>query len=198
MIRRALRCTFTVGMMGGLLLGCDRGESSPPADIPETPEPTAKAPPPLTALTFPAELRASYPKVSTFLDEILGAWLAGDYEGYRRLVSRAYAPEPRDRFEAIRDVTEAVTVESIEPVETTQLPNPAYRVVLSAELSAEHQARRGEKRRKLAIVVFKESGQWRMATAPAAHQPQNEPPPATSSAPTTSAPAYPWDEEGDY
>ena len=84
------------------------------------------------------------------------------------------------------------------PVIVPQVPSPAYRVLLSAELSAKHEARRGEKRRKLAIVVFQELGQWRMATAPAEYQPRDEPPPATSSAPTTSAPAYPWDEEGDY
>ena len=78
------------------------------------------------------------------------------------------------------------------------MPSPAYRVVFRAQLSEEHQARRGESSRELAIIVFKESGKWWMATAPEELQPVREPPPATSSAPAASAPSYPWDEEGDY
>jgi hypothetical protein len=180
-----------------MLCGCDRSESSPPAGT-AAPPASAVEPPPLTALTFPAEVRAPHPEISAFLDEVLGTWLAGDYEGYRRFVSRARTPESFERFEAIRDVTEALTVDSIEQVNVPQLPSPAYRVVLSAELSKEYEARRREKRRTLAIVVFKEVGEWRMAVAPAEYQPPDAPPPATSSAPTTSAPSYPWDEEGDY
>ncbi len=198
MIRRSLRCAISVAMLSGLLFGCDRGDNSKPTDDAGQSELSAETAAPRTALTFTPDVRTLHPEISAFLDEVLGTWLAGDYEGYRRFVSRAHTPETRERFDAIREVTEAITVESIEPLESPQVPSPAYRVLLSAELSAEHEARRQEKRRQLAIVVFQEVGQWRMATAPAEYQPRDEPPPATSSAPTTSAPAYPWDEEGDY
>lgn len=197
-IRRSLCCAFAVGTLSGLLSGCDRGESPNPADAAQPPEPTTATTTTLTALTFPTDVRAPHPEISAFLDEVLGTWLAGDYDGYRQFVSRAHTPQNRERFEAICQVTQAITVESIDPVDSPLLPSPAYRVVFNADLSEEHEARRGEKRRKLAIVVFKEVGQWRMATAPAEYQPQVEPPPATNSAPTASAPSYPWDEEGDY
>ena len=197
-VRRSLPCWIAVGILGGLLFGCDGGESSSPAGQSEPPTPMEHTPPPPPELMFPTELRVAYPEVSAFLDQFLGAWLAGGYEDYRRLVSRAHTPETRERFEGICEATKAVTVEAIEPVDSPQFPSPAWRAVFDVELSPEHEARRGEKRRKIAIVVFQELGRWRMAT-PADLQPPQEPPPtATSSAPTTSAPSYPWDEEGDY
>jgi len=198
-VRRSRSGWIAVGILGGLLFGCDSGESPSPAEQAEPPRATAETPlPPPALLTFSAELRAAHPAVSAFLDQFLEAWLARGYEDYRRLVSRAYTPETRERFEGICEATKAVRVEAIEPLDSPQFPSPAYRVVFDVELSPEYEARRGEKRRKIAIAVFQELGRWRMATS-ADLQPAEEPPPtATSSAPTTSAPSYPWDEEGDY
>lgn len=188
-----------MGILGVVLFGCDAGETPTPADEVAPPRPAAtEEPRPLAALTFPAELRAEHAEVSRFLDEFLGAWRSGEYERYRQLVGRAHAPETPERFEAIWAATQSVTVVAIEPFDSPEFPAPACRVIIEVEVSPEREARVGERRRKIAILVFKELGRWQMATAPAEYQPAEEPPPATSSAPTTSAPSYPWDEEGDY
>ena len=55
--------------------------------------------------------------------------------------------------------------------------------------------RRGDNSR-VAILVFEEEGELRMAPAPAEHQPDADEAGATSG-PTT-APSYPWDADGDY
>ena len=185
--------------LSAIMMGCERGARPPDESLGSPTTQTAATQPRRPLLTFPAQVRAPYPEASAFLDEFLSVWLSADYQGYRRLVSRAHTPESRERFLAICEVTEAVEVESIEQLpELPALPAPAYRVVFRAQLSKEHQARRGEARREIAIVVFREQGKWWMATAPEELQPSNEPPPASSSAPAASLPSYPWDEEGDY
>lgn len=185
-------------LLPGLLLGCDGSASSTSPGRADAKAPSTEAEQRLPTLTFPVELRTPYPQVSAFLDEFLNTCLAGDYVGYRRLVSRAFKPESRERFEAIYQATESVTVEAIEPIEIPRLPSPAYRVVSTVELDPQQQAKLRETQRKVAILVFKEGDDWRMAPAPAELQPRSQPSPATMSAPTASAPSYPWDEEGDY
>lgn len=184
-------------LLAGLLVGCD-GEGKSASKSGARSSPPAKPEQRLPTLTFPHEVRAAYPEVSAFLDEFLNTCLVGDYAGYRRLVSRAYTPESRERFDAIYQAIEAVTIESIEPIEILRVPPPVYRVTSTVELNSQERAQLRETHRKIAILVFREGDNWRMAPAPAEYQPGEEPPPATSSAPTTSAPSYPWDEEGDY
>lgn len=164
-------------------------------------------------LVFPTEIRSAQPEIGAFLDEFLNTWLSMDYLGYRRLVSRAHNPESRERFELICEATASVRVELIERVETREYPTPAYRTVFEVELTPEAAQRRREFERKIAILIFPELGEWRMAAAPAEFQPPKEisqldnlaAPEASSSieepgasATPASAPSYPWDEEGDY
>jgi hypothetical protein len=176
--------------------GCDSQPGDRRAE--QSPETPAKAHRPLPRVAFPRELRTEFPEISSFLDEFLGTCLVGDYAGYRRLVSRSFRPETRERFDAIYQAVRGVTVESIEKVDLPRLPPPVYLVVSDVELSAERSARLGESHRRIAILVLKELDRWRMAPAPAALQPADEESTATASAPaTTSAPSYPWDEQGD-
>lgn len=179
------------------LAGCD----SRPADqrAEEEADEPAKPQRPLPKVAFPRELRMEFPEISAFLDEFLGTCLVGDYAGYRRLVSRSFRPETRERFDAIYQAVQGVSVETIEEVELPQLAPPVYLVVSNVELSAERQEMLGETHRKIAILVLKELDRWRMAPAPASMQPGDRAQPATASAPaTTTMPSYPWDEEGDY
>ncbi|MFQ5806463.1 MAG: hypothetical protein ACE5I3_08435 [Phycisphaerae bacterium] len=185
-------------LVGGLLLGCDGEASSTAKSGGKAPEPSARPQQRLPTYDFAEGLRAAYPDAGAFVEEFLNTCLVGDYAGYRRLVSRAYTPESRERFEAIYQATEAVTVESIELIDIPRIPPPVYRVVSSVELNPQQQIRRSETRRKVAIVVFKEGEDWRMAPAPAELQPRDEPPPTAAATLTTTAPAYPWDEDGDY
>lgn len=176
------------------LTGCD----SRPAGEQSKAEESVEPPKPLPRVAYSRELRGQYPEISAFLDEFLSTCLVGDYAGYRRLVSRAFAPETRERFDAIYQAVEAVSVESIEQVDVSRLPPPVYLVVSNVELSAERRVKSRETHRTAAILVFKELDRWRMAPAPAALQPTEDEPEPTASAPTTTAPSYPWDEEGDY
>ena len=201
-------------LLAGLLLGCDSrpgsGASSEPTAAEGVNGSAGVAPSQSTAGGGPARprrlpvydisdgLRQAYPDVVVFLNEFLNTCLVGDYAGYRRLVSRAATPESRERFEAIYQATVAVTVESIEPVELPQVSPPAYRVVSRVEFNELHQERFGEVERQVAILVFREGEQWRMAPAPRELQPQKQPPPSTSPAAPGPALTYPWDQRGDY
>jgi len=176
---------------------CERQEHA--AVYPAQSQPVVAAPR-RPELTFPAEMRAAAPEISAFLDRFLDAWLNGNYPAYRRLVSRAHTPENRERFELISAATAAVTVEAVDLIETPRLPPPAYLAVFHVELTPDAAERRGESTRKIAIIVFKELEQWKMAAAPAEYQPKAPAPASAPAAPPASAPApeYPWDEEGDY
>lgn len=198
MSRRAAAWSIAGLVLGGLILGCERDTAPAGEAESEQLEPTAKPDQHLPTLTFASELREPYPEVAAFLDEFLNTCLVGDYAGYRRLVSRAHTPESRERFEAIYQATEAVTIESIQPIDLPRMPPPVYRVVSTVEFNPHQQVQLRETQRKVAILVFMEGGDWRMAPAPAKLQPRDQPPPATASAPTSSVPSYPWDEEGDY
>jgi hypothetical protein len=201
-MKRRARERACRGMLAALsicsLLGCDGGTDSAPTDNEKRTEPPARSAQRLPAYHIASGLRTEYPEAVAFLDEFLNTCLVGDYAGYRRLVSRAYTPETQERFEAIYRATEAVTVESIESIDVPRLPPPVYLVISAVELDPQQQIKLRETHRKIAILAFKEGEAWRMAPAPAGLQPKDEPPPATTSAPTTTAPAFPWDEDGDY
>lgn len=197
-MRKRLASGVWLILLCGILVGCDGGKNSTPTRGQEESEASAKAPPHLPTYQIASELRAQHAEVVAFLDEFLNTCLAGDYAGYRLLVSRTCAPESRERFEAIYHATLAVVVELIEQIEIASIPPPVYLVVSSVELDPQQQVRLRETQRKIAILVFKEDGQWRMAPAPPELQPAEKSPPTPTTAPTSSAPAYPWDEEGDY
>jgi hypothetical protein len=146
---------------------------------------------------FAPGLEEQYPRVTAFLRSFMETSLAGDYAGYRRMVSRLADPESRSRFETVLNALQKLTIESIEEVDLEQVPAPAYRVVSRVEFLPHHKVtlRRGDNSR-VAILVFEEDGELRMAPAPAEHQPSADEPEPTSG-PTT-APSYPWDADGDY
>jgi hypothetical protein len=180
------------------LLGCDRSE--PP--VPTTAEQRDTiAPPPdeqRPMYTFAPGLREDYPAVCGFVKEFLETCLVGDYEGYRKLVSRSVNPESKERFQAIYYAIKSVVVETIEPLEVREVPSPAYSVIATVDFHPERKVSlRAGQNRDIAILVFQERGQWRMMPAPAELQPGHKQP-TTTSAPTASAPHYPWDEDGDY
>ncbi len=196
--RRCIGRGVLAVLLAGMLLGCDGGSGSTPSGSEKTTEPPAQPAQQLPVYDIANGLRAEHPEVAAFLDEFLNTCLVGDYAGYRRLVSRAYAPESRERFDAIYQATEAVTIESIELIDVPRIPPPVYLIISAVELDPQQQIKLRETHREIAILVFKEGEAWRMAPAPPELQPKDEPPATTTSAPTTSAPAYPWDEDGDY
>jgi len=197
-VRGGVYRSVLAALLAGSLLGCDGGASSSPPTSETATEPAAQPAQRLPVYEITRGLRMEYPEVVAFLDEFLNTCLVGDYAGYRHLVSRAHTPESRERFDAIYQATEAVAVESVELIDVPRIPPPVYLVISAVELDPQQKIKLRETHRKIAILVFKEGEAWRMAPAPAELQPKDEPPPTTTSAPTTSAPAYPWDEDGDY
>ena len=132
------------------------------------------------------------------MQQFLETCLAGDYAGYRKLVSRLCDPESRDRFQAVLQGIRTLRVESIELVERPQVADEVYRIISTIDFQPGTKVRLRHKGNALAILVLKEDGDWRMMPAPGSLQPTEEEAPATSSAPTASAPSYPLDEDGDY
>jgi len=146
---------------------------------------------------FVAGLEQEYPEVVAFLRHFMETALAGDYAGYRRLVSRRADPESRTRFEKILNSLASLTIEEIRELDLPQLADQCYLVTSRVRFLPQRQValRRGNNS-PVAILVFEEEGEWRMCPAPPELQPPIEQTaePATS----TSAPAYPWQADGDY
>ena len=205
-VRRAM-VQQTFGLIAVLAAGCglascdrgrapDKGGAAPPAgaDFVQVPEHKPQ-------YAFAGDLATRRPQAAGFLRHFLETCLAGDYGGYRRLVTRAQEPESRARFEKILNALRAVTILSIEEVELPQVPPPAYLVIAEADFLPGQQAalRRHGGARKVAILVLEEEGEWRMAVAPADFQPADEEASSTSSsAPAEATPDYPWDRDSDY
>lgn len=150
------------------------------------------------AYTIPRPLLNEHAEVGRFVIHFLETCYAGDYQGYRNLVGRAFNPESEERFKAIYEAIESVVVDSIEPVRVPEVPPPAYLVISSVTFDPEHKVALRRPNRKLAMLVFREEDEWRMAPAPPQLQPQEEfePSAATSSAPAEPETHYPWDADG--
>jgi len=146
---------------------------------------------------FAAGLEDEYPDVVEFVHTFLETCLAGDYSGYRQMASRRRPPESRDRFQAIYHALRSVTVSAIDELDLPDFSGPVYRVITDVEFKPDSKVRLRQRGRAVAILVFREGGEWRMTPAPSRLQPQAEQPLETQ--PTAAAaPEYPWDATGDY
>lgn len=191
-------CLLLLG--GTIWTGCDSERTRPtgnPADKYKTIVEPPDVPP---TFSFAAGLREEFPEAAGFVNEFLQTCLKGDYSGYRKLVSRRREPEGLDRFTAIYHAIRVVRVESIERVPVPEVSDAVYRVVTAAEFQPGSRVSLRARNRSVAILVFQENGQWRMAPAPAALQPDDDPEtvagPGSNTAPA--APDYPWDDDGDH
>jgi len=194
-----LRFTAAIFVAASLLLaGCDRGPRSRSRD-----DNTAKATPAhavnLPEYRFEFDVDAADPAVVGFIRQFLETALAGDYPGYRRLVSRYETPESEQRFEAIFGALRLLEVVSIELMDFTRHDGaPVYRVISRVEFDPASNVSLRHRDRAIAILVFKEDGEWRMMPAPPDLQPERDARAATTApAEPSTQPSYPWDETGD-
>lgn len=180
------------------LVGCDRGGSGDaPARHASLDERERVPPPPVKPeYHFAEELHDQYPDIVAFMRHFLETCLAGDYAGYRKLVSRRADPESRERFQTVLHAIRALRINSINRLERPGATDDVYLVVSEVQFHPESKVRLRRKTNQVGVLVFKEEGQWRVMPAPAELQPTDEPD-ATESAPA-SAPSYPWDEDGDF
>lgn len=195
------RLAATLAAAAALLVcGCDqKPPSSQPAGVREPP---ITPPAVLPTYEFAASCdRTAFPEISAFVTQFVETCLAGDYVGYRRLVSRYDNPESRERFQAIYHGLRSITILQIEKLPQIEgLPEGCFRVVTEANFEPAAKVALRHRSRKVAILVFPEDGGLRLRPAPAALQPQEDDLIQSTSAPTTttSAPSYPWERDGDH
>jgi hypothetical protein len=139
------------------------------------------------------EIRDNHPEVARFLRAFLETCLTGDYEGYRKYVSRRQQPESRERFKRIYDSISLLTVERFDEVEVPTLPKPTYAIVCAVEFVPGKTPVFNEDRREIAILVFREEGEWRMLPAPSKFQPDRR-----SRATATQPASAPVEDEVDF
>lgn len=174
--------------------GKDKGGTNKTAASRDQMEPSTPKP----EYTFAAGLEEKYPDAVSFLRRFLETCLAGDYAGYRRLVARTGDPESRGRFEKILNSLKSLAVQSIEEVQIPQVPPPSYVVTSQVEFLPDRKvALRHRGNNRIAILIVQEEGEFRMALAPPAWQPELDEESATTTSPAT-APSYPWQQGGDY
>jgi len=185
------------------LAGCERKPSESAGGGGGAVE-VGRVPPPaiIPDYSFAEGVREEHPEIAGFLQEFLEICLAGDYAGYRKLASRQREPESRERFQRVYHAISSLMVETVQRLDRPDLDylsDEIYLVVVSIKFHPDSGTRLRRRSDKVAFLVIREEDQWRMLPAPSELQPAEEPPTATSSAPaSTTAPSYPWDEEGDF
>lgn len=187
-------------LLTGAFVACDRGKtprqgkSTTQSHASDQVEPTTPKP----EYSFAPGLEDEFPEATSFLRRFLETCLAGDYTGYRRLVTRTGDPETRTRFEKILNSLRTLHIESIEELDAPQGPRPMYLVISRVDFLPERKValRRGNNSR-VAILVLAEDGELRMGLAPPSLQPPGDAEQPTTIT-TSTAPSYPWQEGGDY
>jgi hypothetical protein len=203
-LRKRTRSAIRAALLMAVLAACAscgredaprRPRSADSSTLAAATQPTRKR---LPKYVIPRQLLSDHTEVGGFVIQFLETCYAGDYQGYRDLVGRAFNPESEERFRTIYEAIESVAVDSIEAVDVPDIPPPAYLVISSVSFDPEHKVSLRRPNRKLAILVFEEEGEWRMGPAPPQLQPQEEPEPpsVTSTAPAEPETHYPWDVEG--
>ena len=197
--RRRRWCFWLLVVTSCAAWSCGRDSSQPtsrPAveDDPDRITPPAQPP----EYSFADGVREEFPQIAAFMRQFLETCLAGDYAGYRRMVSRRAEPEPRDRFGAIAHAVAKLEITKIEQLELPALSDEVYRVLVKVGFHPESNVRLRRKTNEVGILVLREDGELRLMPAMAELQPKPEPPPTTTSAPAEATPDYPWDEDVDY
>lgn len=185
------------------LTGCDSG---PPQKAPPPPTPFKKLEPttaPVRVVFLPEarerDIKSARFEVQQFVERFLNICAAGDYAGYRKLVSRTTTPQSEKRFSTVFYAVKQISVQAIDEIDNARFPESTFRVVMKVEFLPGKQAELRRNRDEVAILVFPEEGEWRMRAAPNELQPRG-----TSSQPTSDesptdtqpAPEYPWEEDG--
>ena len=188
-----------VALCAVLLPACERGPSES-RSTQRTDNDQQRVEPPAVKpeYTFAEEVREQHVQIVAFLRQFLETCLAGDYAGYRKLASRKREAEGRERFQAVFHAIRTLRVESIEPIDLPRVSEETYLVTCAVDFLPESKTRLRRNTNKIAILVLKEEGEWRVLPAPTELQPPEDELATTTSAPATTMPSYPWDEDGDF
>jgi hypothetical protein len=211
LIRRRGARALVTALFVLVLVGCNRSDSKKArkGDPANDASPARPAVLPQYRFTDPA-LETKFPDAAAFVREFLESCLAGDYPAYRKLVSRYEEPQRREQFDKLATNLKRIEVESIvelgeaelravpRPV-GVELSPPAFLIISAIEFAnPDASVALRYRNRKLAILVFREEGQWRMRPAPSKMQPREAQ--ATENVTDDTGepvPDYPWDRDGD-
>lgn len=190
---------LALGLALSPLAACDRDPASSGASSSHAQErrqemvaPPASKP----RYEFAPGLAEKHADIVGFVRQFLETCLAGDYVGYREMVSRRRSPETRERFSRTFHAIERLRIESIETTQIPDLPPPVYIVTSAVEFRPDSKPAFRESRRAIAILVFRELDEWRMAPAPSELQPTDRDEEEDAESQPV-LPDYPWDEQGD-
>lgn len=164
-------CIFLVAVVTAVAAAFlyDRGCSwtpptaSPPEDVINTPamiNAHPEIPPP--EITMPADQRPDDPAVAAFIDRALDVCRRGDYDGYRELFGSRYEPTPLPDFRRIWRQVASLEVLKIHRVPPAQ---PQFYLVEN-RVKLREKDRRGREEVYLPVMIFQESGQWRLGPVP--------------------------------
>ena len=105
---------------------------------------------------FPDALRQSDRTLNEFIVKVLDICKRGDYDAFRQLFGTAYQPTPEDQFKRVWYGVKSVEVTR---VEVGPQKEPHYYVLATVRL---RKPRKGQDERSVPVMVFKESGTWRV------------------------------------
>ncbi len=121
------------------------------------------------SLDFPPHVRSEDEAVNTFITDFYEACCLGEYDRFRLMMSTRVDPFTPERFKKALTAVALIRVEAVEKLpEVEDVPPPVYLVRSRVQLRED--VRKEELERKIAILVFKETGRWVMAPAPKALQ----------------------------
>ncbi len=118
-------------------------------------------------LEFPKRVRCDNDEVNEFIQEFYRTCFLNEYDRFRLMMSTRVDPFTPERFKRALTAVEQIEIVSIERLpDVEDVPPPVY--LVRADVRFRPTARTEDKHKTVAIVVFREVGNWVMAPAPAA------------------------------
>jgi len=106
---------------------------------------------------FPPELHLDDPSFNRFVVHALEVCRQGDYDGFRQLFGTAYEPTTHDNFRKVWG-----NVKSIQVRRVVKGPQETPHYYLYGRIRLREPDRKGQDRRDIWVMVFRETDQWRL------------------------------------
>ncbi len=153
-------------MLGACVLGgcrCSRDTPAPDGaqiDRPALVEQTPDAPRP--AVLFPAKVHEGDASLNEFIGRVLQVCQLGDYDAFRQLFGSMYEPTSFANFRRIWPQVKEIEVQRIH----AGPGDPPEVYVVEAQARLRQADRKGREAVNLPIMIFQESGHWRLGPVP--------------------------------
>jgi len=128
---------------------------------------------PTDLLVFPSELYAEDASVNAFVIRAMTDCASGDYEKFRLLWSAREEPLPRNEYEQGWQAVQKITIRALEKVILAEDPargrdesETVYVILADVSLDPTHRAGQREPHREVAMMLVRETDEWRLSRAP--------------------------------